>query len=518
MKHFLPASPRDLAGLRARRYVRVSSEEQGAKYGPERQHQDTLEAIERLGLVEAGEPFVDEQSAWSRSDERPELLRLTAAAAAGDFDVLVVAYFSRWSRDTEVALRIRRELHAVGVVLYFVDESFLSSDADQHERFLQEATAAEIFSLRLSRTITKTLRTKFDRYGDQAGSAGLGFMRTPQPEARLVIDPAVMPRVVALFERYAVGDVSYRELAKVVDVREGALRGILTNPLYNGWARRHRRSADEQLVPAPWRSAPPVSDELWARVAEVRSRRLKNGGGHPPARAHLLAKLMVCTCGRGVPADTVSVPGRATFRRYRHEDCDRWSQQSRKAAVFEAPIAAQISSLRLDEATLARIKARADRVVVPDNDVRRRQIEADLRSRAAAHAARRLTTEAYLAEHERLSAELDSLDAASRPGRGGDGEAVVAALRSIAKAWEDASPEARAALARQIYRRILVEDDRILEVELTPSAKALGFMEALPERVRVMGLARPARARHPQSTVRIPIVGREAWLRAVRSA
>ena len=49
-----------------------------------------------------------------------------------------------------------------------------------------------------------------------------------------------MPQVVALFERYALGDVSYRELAEMSSIAEGKVRAILTNPLYNGWIRRHR--------------------------------------------------------------------------------------------------------------------------------------------------------------------------------------------------------------------------------------------------------------------------------------
>lgn len=173
-RRLLPGSPDDLRGLRARRYVRVSSDEQGTKYGPDFQHDEIDRLVARLGLVETGPAFVDEASAWSRSAERPALRELVAAATAGTFDVLAVAYFSRWSRDTEVALRIRRELHAAGVVLFFGDEWFLSSDENSHERFLQEATAAEIYSVRLSRTIRKTFGTKFERYGDQAGTRGPG--------------------------------------------------------------------------------------------------------------------------------------------------------------------------------------------------------------------------------------------------------------------------------------------------------------------------------------------------------
>lgn len=486
----LPARLDQLRGLRARRYVRVSSEEQGFKYGPEGQHLTIDEAIARVGALEAGPPFVDEQSAWSRSAERPALREVLAAAAAGDFDVLVVAYFSRWSRDTEVSLRIRRELHAAGVVILFADEGFVSADADAHERYLDEAVAAEKFSHRLSRTIGRTFAAKFSRYGDQAGSPGLGFLRTPQPEARLAIDAETMPRVVALFERYAVGDVSYRELAAETGIAEGALRGILTNPLYNGWAVRHRRGADEQRVAAPWRAAPPVSDELWARVAAARSERAKAAGRQRTRHVHLLAKRLWCPCGRAVKADTSRQKNGTLVRRYVHQRCERWSRENVVAHRFDAPIGAQVSGIRLDAVTLGRIRALAGQPAPAATDVRRAQLERELRMKAADHAARRLTTEAYLAEHGRITAEIDALEVVEPGPPVADADEVVSVLRSIRDTWRDASLEARAKLVARIYRRITVEDGQIVSVDLTEEAKRHGLVLALPETV---AMARPAR-------------------------
>lgn len=517
-RRMLPASRAELRGLRARRYVRVSSEEQGTKYGPERQDQDTLAAIAELGLVETGAAFVDEQSAWSHSAARPALQALVAEAEAGTYDVLVVTYFSRWSRDAEVGLRIRRELHDAGVVLWFVDEEFLSSDADALERFVQEAAAAEIYSIRLSRTITKTLAAKFVRHGDQAGSPPPGFIRTPQPEARLAIDPLAMPRVVGAFERYAAGDVSYRELAVLVGIPEGALRSILTNPIYNGWARRHRRRADEVLAPAPWRSAPPVSDELWARVATVRAERAKAAGRQRSRHVHLLAKRLWCPCGRVVKADTSRQKNGSLVRRYVHQDCDLWRQENIVAHRLDGPIVAQLAGLRLDAGVLTWIRAIAGQPAPVSTDLRRAQLERDLRAKAASHAARRLSTAAYLAEHERIGAEIDAL--VTEPGTTiDDADQVIARLREFRTTWAAAVErgllEVQAQLIASVYQRITVADGAIVSVELTEAAKRWGFVRALPETV---AMARPAGARRTQATVRVPIVGRAEWIRASRSA
>lgn len=510
----LPATLAELRGLRARRYVRVSTEEQASKYGPDRQHEEIDRAIRALGLVESGPAFVDEQSAWSHSEDRPALRALVAAAGAGELDVLVVAYFSRWSRNTELALRMRRELHALGVAIWFADEAFASSDGDAHERYLDEAVAAEKYSHRLSRQIRKTLATKFERYGDQAGSPGFGFMRTPQPEARLAVDPDTMPRAVALFERYAQGDLSYREAASWAGMTESAVRGILTNQLYNGWAVRSRRSADEVRIAAPWRSSPPVSDELWARVAEVRVQRAKAAGRARARHVHLLAKRMWCECGRGVRADTSRQKNGTIVRRYVHQDCPLWAHENVVAHRLDDPISAQLAGLRLDARTLARVREAAARPAPPSTDLRRTQLERDLRTKAAAHAQRRITTEAYLSEHQRLTVEIDALAAAPASTQPvGDVDAIVRVLRDLRAAWTTASLEARTKLVASIYSRITVVDGAVREVALTSWAIDHGLMEALPETV---AMARPAGAGPSQATVKIPIVGRRERLTAAR--
>ncbi len=116
------------------------------------------------------------------------------------------------------------------------------------------------------------------------------------------------------------------------------------------------------------------------------------------------------------------------------------------------------------------------------------QLERDLRAKAADHAARRLSTSSYLAEHERITAEIDALEEQPGPPLG-DVDEVVAALTAMRDTWRDADLEARAQLVGRVYQRIIVADGAIVEVELTEAAKRHGFLEALPETVV---MARPA--------------------------
>jgi DNA invertase Pin-like site-specific DNA recombinase len=443
---------------------------------------------------------------------------MRAAAAEGQFDVLVVAYFSRFSRDVRQALEAHDILHRGGVAIAFADERFVSSDEDAWEDFIDEAVSAEKYSRKLSRRIKNTFRAKFERHGDQAGSPGLGFMRTPQPEARLAIDPVAMQLVVQLFEEYAQGSVTYAQLGERHRLKMQHVRTILTNHLYNGWAVRERRSPRETWVAAPWRDDPPVSDELWRRVEEVRRRRLKTAGRLHPRRAHLLAKILWCSCGRPVRAETHTNEQGRQYRRYRHDPrCDHWQVVTRRAELFDEPIIGQLSQLRVDDATVARLRERAGEPLPVDTTLQRRAIERDLAKRAGDHAARRITTEAYLAEHARLNAELDALAVAAVPSSAiSDADAIVRFLRDLEASWAEGGEWERAKLVASVYDKIVVNDREVVEVELTEDAKRHGLTWALPEKVVVV-LARPAGARHRQTTiVRVPIRGKAEWLGAIR--
>jgi hypothetical protein len=77
----------------------------------------------------------------------------------------------------------------------------------------------------------------------------------------LEVDPATIHTAVALFERYAIGTVSIERVGRETGLEPDRIRYILRNPLYNGWIRRHRGTAETRRA-AAWRSNPPVSDEL----------------------------------------------------------------------------------------------------------------------------------------------------------------------------------------------------------------------------------------------------------------
>jgi DNA invertase Pin-like site-specific DNA recombinase len=484
----LPRSLDELAGLRAARWIRESTRDQVDRYGPAAQREQQDRAIARWQLVDSG--LVWEVAHSGRTIASTPAFADMLERAGREYDVLLVGYVSRFGRNLKTAVNVRDDLHAAGAAVLFCDDGILSSDDDAWERWAREAVEAEAYSRRLARRIREGYAAKF-RLGDQAGTPGLGFARTPAPESRLVVDPRTMPRAVALFERYATGSVSLAELAAGSEFGVEGVRAILANPLYNGWAVRHRETPNEIRTAAPWRSRPPVSDELWARVQAVRAERYQGGGGRP-RRAHLLAKRLHCTCGRRIRADVSSQRDGSSLRRYRHDDpCDAWPQRTYSAGTFEDVVDRQIAGLRLDAAWLARLRALAGRSVPApaSGELRRRQLERELEGKARLLARRELTTEAFVAESERIRAEIDALERAPSTTRRVDPDQAIAALRELKDAWRDASDVARQQLVAAVFERVVVAGPRVVDERLTPWAIAHGMATALPATV---SLASPA--------------------------
>jgi len=176
MPHRLPASPEDLRGLTAARWVRESTAGQYDNFGPDAQRELQDRMIERYGLVDAG-------LAWQRAASGrtvylgPEFAAMVAAARAGAFDVLVVGYVSRFQRNLRQTLNVVEDLHAAGVVVLFCDERILSSDASRWDDFVREAHEAESFSRKHGKRVKEGLAAKRRRLGEPGGQPPFGYTR-----------------------------------------------------------------------------------------------------------------------------------------------------------------------------------------------------------------------------------------------------------------------------------------------------------------------------------------------------
>ncbi len=484
MSRALPRSVDSLRGLRAARWVRESTSGQYDRFGPDSQHENMDRFVERYGLVDTGRAFTVAQSGrtvW-RSDTMATML---AEARAGAFDLLLTGYFDRWQRNLRRTLELVEDvLHPSGVAWVMCDRRLLSSDPNDWDQMISEAHEAERYSRRLSGRIVDGYEAKFRRLADPGGRPALGFGRTADARA-LAIDPDTIGRVVRIFERYASGTVSIATLAVEEGMTEGGLTETLKNPLYNGWAQRKG-----ERMAAPWRDRPPVSDDLWERVADLRARRSEATGRRTPSgRVDLLRGLLACACGRRIRSNG-TVRGR--LRKMHPEACSTWgARQSLDARTWERPIVAQLTRVRFDEATVARVVAALAEPDARPVSTNRARIAREKRALALDVAAGRIDDDTYLGRVRALRAEAAGIDASAATGEPVTPDRVGWYLRDLAHLWRASDDRGRADLVAGVYERITVAGPEFVKVRLTPQAYANGLALALPERVSCSELARP---------------------------
>ena len=480
----LPRSLDEIGGLRAARWIRESTVGQYDRYGPASQREQQDRFIERHGLVDTG--LVYQVAHSGRTVWRSATMAtMVEDLRAGRFDLLLTGYSDRWQRNLRRTIELLEdELHPNAVALVMCDRKILSSDPSDWDELISEAAGAEKSSRRLSERITEGYAAKFDQERDPGGHAALGFRRLPDPPHTLEIDPDHMPIVVGLFERYALGNVSATQLEADTGLAATRIRMILMNPLYNGWIRRHR-GKDETRRPAPWRFDPPVSDDLWSRVEDVRRARTQGGGPRHRGRLDLLAGLLECTCGRRIRSDG-RMGNSERVAKLHTDPCAGWGSKARLAATtWEVPVLAQLGSLRVDNAMQAQITAvlsAGERPATMD----RARLERQMRELALQHAAARLDDAEYLARMARLRGELEIVGV--QPARDLPARRATEWLDALAETWQQTElVEEKSDVIHAIYERIVIEGPRFVGLRLTPAAYRHGLALALPEAV----MARP---------------------------
>lgn len=476
----LPSSLVDLSGLRAARWIRESRPGQLDNSGPAQQRFEQDDAIERLGLLDTGIGWEAGHSGWkssaiASSDKWSEMLD----RAGSDYDVLVVAYVSRFCRNVNIGTTIRERFHASGATIYFCDERILLSNEDDWKRWIDLLVEAEHYSRNLQRTMVRTYKTKFRTHVDPGGMAPLGFRRSGGSPSVLEIDPGGIGRAVSLFERFALGTWTTETLARDTGLHVERIKPILRNRIYNGWVQRYG-----DWHPAAWRENPPVSDELWERVVSLREARSRGGGPRRTDRVDLLNGLLYCVCGQKLWSE----PSGDKYRKRHRSPCEQWGAHERlSAAIWEQPIRAQLSQISLSRQTIRRVsQALAAPPPLPD-EVGHKRVERARRELALSYAKGAISEAELIVEGQRLAGELQRL--ANAPSAVGiTSDQATAYLHNFADTWTRAGERERADLVHAVYQRIEVRGPGFAGVTLTPEAERHGLAIALPEQVNVRSM------------------------------
>ena len=406
--------------IRAAIYARVSTEEQGQKFGLTSQLTELRALAARKGYeLAAGAEFVDD--GWSGAElERPALTRLREAVRAGRVEVVLVHDPDRLSRRLAHQLLFTEEIERGGVRLEF--QTTPREDSAEGRLLLHvKGVLGEYEREKIKERTLRGKREKARRGLLPSGPVPFGYRKDATGQLVIHGDEA---RVVRLIFRYLLDEQrSLRKIAEALE-RAGApaprgghwvpstVKRLAQSEVYAGhlwWNRWGWSGTTRRLRPeAEWiRIATPAIVPRH-RLEQAQAQLTRNQtvfAGRPSPRFYLLRGLLRCgRCGR--PWSSWPSHGR---RRYRCTSRNRWfnaqscDSPSRLADALEALVWETVTGALRQPALLAsHLETYRTKLGVTDVEVRSE----------AAHLDRQL---AALARQEQKLLELFLGDAVDSP-------------------------------------------------------------------------------------------------------
>lgn len=310
--------------LRVTYYARVSSEsdEQLNSLGNQIGYYEDF--IRKNAAWEFVSGYIDEGLSGISTKRRENFNRMIDDAEEGKFDLIITKEISRFARNTLDSIQFTRRLLNAGVGVFFQNDNINTFDEDSELRLSIMSSIAQDELRKLSS------RVKFGHQQAIKQNVVLGNNRIfgyKKDKGRLVIDDEQAQMVRELFEMYATGEYSMKQLEKIFwdkgyrnynsnKIAHSTMSGMIANPKYKGYYVGNKvkvvdmftkkqkflppdewvmfKDESGEIVPAI------VSEELWERANEIlrkRSEDVKNRQGICN-HANLLTGKLYCThCG-----------------------------------------------------------------------------------------------------------------------------------------------------------------------------------------------------------------------------
>ncbi len=328
--------------LRVTFYARVSSEsdEQLNSLGNQVSYYE--EFIRKNSAWEYVAGYVDEGLSAATTKKREDFHRMVEDGKAGLFDLIITKEITRFARNTLDSILYTRELLSAGVGVFFQNDNINTFDEDSELRLTIMSGIAQDELRKLSS------RVKFGHAQAIKNGVVLGNSRIfgyVKDGGRLVIDEAEAPMVRELFELYATGGYSMKQIETLFwekgyrnhngkKIAHTTMSGMISNPKYKGYYVGNKvkvidlfTKKQKFLPPEEWvmfkdetgEIVPAiVSEELWDRANAVLKKRSEDVKGRQGIcnHANLLTGKLYCThCGAAY---------------YRRESVDRQGNKNSK--------------------------------------------------------------------------------------------------------------------------------------------------------------------------------------------
>ena len=328
--------------LRVTFYARVSSEsdEQLNSLGNQVSYYE--EFIRKSSAWEYVPGYVDEGLSAATTKKREDFHRMVEDGRAGLFDLIITKEITRFARNTLDSILYTRELLGAGVGVFFQNDNINTFDEDSELRLTIMSGIAQDELRKLSS------RVKFGHAQAIKKNVVLGNSRIfgyVKDGGRLVIDEEEAPLVRSLFELYATGEYSMKQIETLFwergyrnhngrRIAHTTMSGIISNPKYKGYYVGNKvkvvdlfTKKQKFLPPEEWvmfkdetgEIVPAiVSEALWDQANAVLKKRSEDVKGRQGIcnHANLLTGKLYCThCGTAY---------------YRRESADRQGRKNSK--------------------------------------------------------------------------------------------------------------------------------------------------------------------------------------------
>ena len=187
--------------------------------------------------------YIDEGLSAATTKNRENFHRMIEDGEAGLFDLVITKEITRFARNTLDSIQYTRRLLSAGVGVFFQNDNINTLDEDSELRLTIMSGIAQDELRKLSS------RVKFGHQQAIKKSVVLGNSRIfgyRKDGGRLVIDEEEAPMVRELFERYATGEYSMKQLETLFwekgyhnhngkKIAHTTMSGIIANPKYKGY-------------------------------------------------------------------------------------------------------------------------------------------------------------------------------------------------------------------------------------------------------------------------------------------
>jgi DNA invertase Pin-like site-specific DNA recombinase len=484
-------SDRSQPRSRALIYVRQSRHKEGERtVSPEVQEQQ-CRALPAVPACDDVEVYQDLDLSGGKLKGRKGFLALVERVKAGGVDVVAAYDQSRAFRNTSDALdfySLMEKRSDIDVV--FVHGRFDRSPAGEFT--YTTLAAAHAMERRMTGEKIRDAYRYATQRGQMVGQVPGGYVRNP--DASISIDEEVAPTIRRIFEMYATGRFTSRDIARRFNAESVAklprsrgaawhwhsIAEILRNVAYGGMAfsDSRRRGGHGELIPASW--PPIVNATTWKAARAVAERRFGRGGRRD-VRGRLgyaFGGLLRCSCGERLHGAGKTRRNRLYYAcRHGHEKlvacAEKWIREE-DLEPWARALLAELEALKpADFARRIDLMSSSPQVESPGaiESIDRSLVRLD-QLFLWGH----WDESKYRSERERLEAMRNELQDAEEPQR------IEPKLTGLVSAWDSGDAVVRRELLSTLFSDIHVSQGRV--VGYTPRPERHAQVTRLLETVR----------------------------------